>query len=163
PQQDADLTALKGRVMEGLGRLAEALTFYRSAAESPERPVAVRAKLREIALRQSIGEMKRDEATVALESLTTSWRGDETEPAARRRDDPQARRPAGPGRPARPGRRAAAAPGRQSPAGRGALAGRGAARGDLPDGAQAGSCDPGAAREPQRRSPQRAAQPAPAD
>jgi tetratricopeptide (TPR) repeat protein len=79
PQQDAELTVLKGRVMEGLGRLAEALTFYRSAAESSERPIAVRAKLREIALRQSIGEMKRDDATVALESLTTSWRGDETE------------------------------------------------------------------------------------
>jgi tetratricopeptide (TPR) repeat protein len=82
PQQDAELTVLKGRVMEGLGRLAEALTFYRTAAEAPERPVAVRGKLREIALRQSIGELKRDDATVALESLTTSWRGDETETEA---------------------------------------------------------------------------------
>src|ERR1051325_10930501 len=69
PQRDADLTLLKGRIMEGLGRLSEALTFYRTVAESPERPAAARARLREIALQQSIGEMKRDEAAGALESL----------------------------------------------------------------------------------------------
>jgi tetratricopeptide (TPR) repeat protein len=79
PQHDADLTLLKGRIMEGLGRLSEALTFYRAAAESPERPAAARARLREIALRQSIGEIKRDEAANALETLALSWRGDETE------------------------------------------------------------------------------------
>src|SRR5213076_1601394 len=43
---------------------------------------AARAHLREISLRQSIGEMKRGDATLALESLTTSWRGDETEAEA---------------------------------------------------------------------------------
>jgi tetratricopeptide (TPR) repeat protein len=79
PQHDADLALLKGRIMEGLGRLSEALTFYRSAAESPVRPAAARARLREIALRQSIGEIKRDEAADALESLALAWRGDETE------------------------------------------------------------------------------------
>jgi len=79
PQHDADLTLLKGRIMEGLGRLSEALTFYRAAAESPERPAAARARLREVALRQSIGELNRDEAAGALESLALSWRGDETE------------------------------------------------------------------------------------
>ena len=82
PQRDADLTLLKGRIMEGLGRLSEALTFYRTVAESPERPAAARARLREIALQQSIGEMKRDEAMGALESLTLSWRGDATETEA---------------------------------------------------------------------------------
>jgi tetratricopeptide (TPR) repeat protein len=82
PQRDADLTLLKGRIMEGLGRLSEALTFYRTVAESPERPSAARARLREIALRQSIGELDRDDATSALESLTVSWRGDETETEA---------------------------------------------------------------------------------
>jgi tetratricopeptide (TPR) repeat protein len=73
---------LKGRVMEGLGRLAEALTFYRGAAGSADRPAAVRGQLREIALRQQIGETKREETTAALESLTTSWRGDATEAEA---------------------------------------------------------------------------------
>ena len=68
--------------MEGLGRLAEALTFYRAAAESPDRPAAARGRLREIALRQSIGEMKREDAIPALETLTTGWRGDETEAEA---------------------------------------------------------------------------------
>jgi tetratricopeptide (TPR) repeat protein len=55
PQRDADLTLLKGRLMEGLGRLSEALTFYRTVAESNERPAAARARLREIvqALRES--------------------------------------------------------------------------------------------------------------
>ena len=81
-EREADLLVLKGRVMEGLGRLAEALTLYRGAAGSADRPAAVRGQLREIALRQSIGEMKRDEATAALESLTTSWRGDAVESEA---------------------------------------------------------------------------------
>src|SRR5205085_2752043 len=36
--QDADLAVLKGRIMEGLGRLGEALTFYHMAAQSPDRP-----------------------------------------------------------------------------------------------------------------------------
>ena len=81
-EREADLMVLKGRVMEGLGRLAEALTFYRGAAGSNDRPAAVRGQLREIALRQSIGDMKREEATAALESLTTAWRGDATEAEA---------------------------------------------------------------------------------
>ena len=82
PQRDADLTVLKGRLMEGLGRLAEALTLYRTRGGIAERPAAARARLREIALRQSIGEMNREDAAAALESLTLSWRGDETEAEA---------------------------------------------------------------------------------
>ena len=49
---------------------------------SADRPAAVRGQLREIALRQSIGDMKREEATAALELLTTSWRGDAVESEA---------------------------------------------------------------------------------
>jgi len=82
PTRDADLSVLKGRIMEGLGRLAEALTYYRAAAESADRPAAARGRLREIALRHSIGEMKRETAIPELESLTTSWRGNETEAEA---------------------------------------------------------------------------------
>ena len=80
--RDADLAILKGRVMEGLGRLSEAITFYHAAAESSDRPAAARAKLREIALLQSIGDAKRNDAIAALESLTIAWRGDETESEA---------------------------------------------------------------------------------
>jgi len=82
PARDADLAVLRGRIMEGLGRLAEALTYYRGAAESPDRPAAARGQLREIALRHSVGEMKREAAIPALESLATGWRGDETEAEA---------------------------------------------------------------------------------
>lgn len=81
-ERDADLTVLKGRMMEGLGRLADALMLYKSAADSPDLPAAARAKLREVSLRQSIGEIKRGEASAALESLTTAWRGDEVEAEA---------------------------------------------------------------------------------
>jgi tetratricopeptide (TPR) repeat protein len=77
-----ELDVLKGRVAEGLGRLADALTFYHAAAESPERPAAARARLREIALRHAIGEVKREDAVARLEELTTTWRGDETEAEA---------------------------------------------------------------------------------
>lgn len=82
PQSDADLTLLKGRTMEGLGRMAEALTLYRAAAQSPDLPAAARGRLREIALRQAVGDLTRADATVALEKLTTQWRGDETEAEA---------------------------------------------------------------------------------
>jgi tetratricopeptide (TPR) repeat protein len=82
PQGDADLTLLKGRTMEGLGRMGEALTFYRVAAESPDLPAAARGRLREIALRQQVGDLNRADATLALEKLTTQWRGDETEAEA---------------------------------------------------------------------------------
>ena len=83
PQRDADLTVLKGRVMEGLGpprRGADA--SIARPRNRRDRPAAARGRLREIALRQSIGEMKRDDATAALETLTTVWRGDETEAEA---------------------------------------------------------------------------------
>jgi tetratricopeptide (TPR) repeat protein len=82
PQSDADLTLLKGRTMEGLGRMAEAMTLYHAAAESPDLPAAARGRLREIALRQAVGDLTRADATLALEKLTTQWRGDETEAEA---------------------------------------------------------------------------------
>ena len=80
--RDNDLAVLKGRVMEGLGRLSEALALYRAASGSEDRPAAARGMLREIALRQSIGDMKREDAANALETLTTAWRGDDTEAEA---------------------------------------------------------------------------------
>jgi len=82
PEGEAELAVLKGRVMEGLGRLADALALYHGAAETPQRPAAARARLREIALRQSVGDIKREDATAALETLSMSWRGDETEAEA---------------------------------------------------------------------------------
>jgi tetratricopeptide (TPR) repeat protein len=76
---EARLSLLNGRLAEGLGRVPEALTAYRSAAESWDRPAAAQAQLRQIALRAAIGDLKRPEVISQLESLAVTWRGDETE------------------------------------------------------------------------------------
>jgi tetratricopeptide (TPR) repeat protein len=73
------LAVLSGRVAEGLGRLGDALSAYRSAAESTDAPAAAQARLREIALRYSLKEVKREAAIAQLEMLTAAWRGDRTE------------------------------------------------------------------------------------
>ena len=54
----------------------------RGRRDRRDRPAAARGRLREIALRQSIGEIKREEATAALETLTTA--GAATRPRPRR-------------------------------------------------------------------------------
>jgi tetratricopeptide (TPR) repeat protein len=70
---------LQGRVDEGLGRTEDALASYRKAAASTDRRAAAQGRLREIELRFSMKEMPRKETITALETLTTVWRGDETE------------------------------------------------------------------------------------
>jgi tetratricopeptide (TPR) repeat protein len=70
---------LTGRLAEGLGRPQEALTAYKSAAESWDRPSAAQARLRQIALRYILGDLKRAEVISDLESLAVTWRGDQTE------------------------------------------------------------------------------------
>jgi tetratricopeptide (TPR) repeat protein len=73
------IAVLMGRLAEGMGRAEDALTAYRTAADSWDRPAAAQGLLREIALRYSLGDLKRDDVINQLESLTTIWRGDETE------------------------------------------------------------------------------------
>ena len=73
------LAVLNGRVAEGLGQSAEALRQYRAAAESDNRVAAVQGRLRELAMRYAKGEISRPEMVAALETLTITWRGDETE------------------------------------------------------------------------------------
>ncbi len=46
---------------------------------SNDRPAAAQGRLREIALRYSLGETKKADFIGDLEVLTTAWRGDETE------------------------------------------------------------------------------------
>ncbi len=70
---------LVGRLDQGLGRTTDALTNYRTAAASRNGPAAAEARLREIELRFSLGEMPRNQTIAALETLTTVWRGDATE------------------------------------------------------------------------------------
>jgi tetratricopeptide (TPR) repeat protein len=82
PDLMAEFDVLKGRVAEGIGRIGDALTFYRAASESAVRPAAATGKLREISLKHSIGEVKREDAVTSLEEFTAGWRGDETEAEA---------------------------------------------------------------------------------
>ncbi len=73
------LSVLTGRIAEGLGRADDALRAYRAAADSWDRPVAAQGRLRELVLQASRDKLPRSEAIAALETLTTTWRGDETE------------------------------------------------------------------------------------
>ena len=73
------VAVLMGRLDEGMGRSEDALQAYRTAADSWDRPAAAQGRLRETLLRYSLGDIKRDDVILQLESLTTIWRGDETE------------------------------------------------------------------------------------
>ena len=73
------IAVLMGRLAEGMGRPEDALAAYRTAADSWDRPAAAQGLLRETVLRYQLGDLKRDEVISQLESLTTIWRGDETE------------------------------------------------------------------------------------
>ncbi|MBI4273724.1 MAG: tetratricopeptide repeat protein [Rhizobiales bacterium] len=73
------LAVLNGRLAQGLGRTGDALAAYRTAADSPDRPAAAQGRLREVLLRHELGDLKPDDVVASLETLTTLWRGDETE------------------------------------------------------------------------------------
>ena len=73
------IAVLTGRLAEGLGRNEDALAAYRAASDSTDRGAAARGRLHDIALRYQLGEMKKPEVISELESLTTFWRGDDTE------------------------------------------------------------------------------------
>jgi tetratricopeptide (TPR) repeat protein len=73
------LAVLIGRLDEGLGRTEDALAAYRTAADSWDRPAAAQGRLRETLLQFSLGDVKHDDVISHLETLTTVWRGDETE------------------------------------------------------------------------------------
>jgi tetratricopeptide (TPR) repeat protein len=73
------ISVLIGRLSEGMGRSEDALSAYQTAADSWDRPAAAQGELREVALRYALGDLKREDAISRLETLTTIWRGDETE------------------------------------------------------------------------------------
>ena len=73
------MAVLIGRLAEGMGRNEDALAAYQTAADSWDRRAAAQGRLREILLRYAIGDLKRDDVVSQLETLTTIWRGDETE------------------------------------------------------------------------------------
>ena len=73
------ISVLIGRLDEGVGHDGDALAAYRAAADSWDGPAAAQGRLRQTLLRYSLGELKRKNVVSDLESLTTVWRGDETE------------------------------------------------------------------------------------
>ena len=73
------IAVLAGRLAEGTGHNEDALADYRLAADSSDRIAAARGRLHDILLRLALGDMKRPDVISALESLTTFWRGDDTE------------------------------------------------------------------------------------
>jgi hypothetical protein len=73
------MAVLMGRLAEGMGRNEDALAAYQTAADSWDRRAAAQGQLRETLLRYTIGDLKRDDVISQLETLTTIWRGDETE------------------------------------------------------------------------------------
>jgi hypothetical protein len=73
------ISVLIGRLSEGMGRSEDALSAYRTAADSWDRPAAAQGRLREVVLRYALGDLKREDVVSELETLTTIWRGDETE------------------------------------------------------------------------------------
>src|SRR5262249_38057981 len=73
------VSVLAGRLHEGLGRISDALTSYPVAMTSPDLPAAAQGRPRELLLRYSLKGITRAQLLTELESLTTIWRGDETE------------------------------------------------------------------------------------
>ncbi len=74
-----EFDVLVGRLNEGLGRINDALSNYQAATEVSAGPATAQGKLREIELLYHLGQMSQQETVAALETLTTVWRGDETE------------------------------------------------------------------------------------
>ena len=73
------MAVLIGRLAEGMGRNEDALSAYQTAANSWDRRAAAQGQLRETLLRYALNDLKRDDVISQLETLTTIWRGDETE------------------------------------------------------------------------------------
>jgi tetratricopeptide (TPR) repeat protein len=79
PELEASMAVLTGKLDEGLGRTEDALAAYRLAADSRDRRAASQGRLRELVLRYTMGDVPRKDAIGQLETLTTVWRGDDTE------------------------------------------------------------------------------------
>lgn len=79
PEQTAAIALLRGRLAEALGRDQDALAAFQAAAGSADRPSAVEAQVRQIALRQKRGEIGDDDALRDLEAISVTWRGDSIE------------------------------------------------------------------------------------
>ncbi|MEA2838026.1 MAG: hypothetical protein QOD89_2576 [Bradyrhizobium sp.] len=70
------VSVLRGRLAEALGREKDALVEYKAAAQSAHRPSAMEARLLDIVLRRKRDEITQENALRDLETLSVTWRGD---------------------------------------------------------------------------------------
>ncbi|MEA2895463.1 MAG: hypothetical protein QOJ84_1078, partial [Bradyrhizobium sp.] len=76
PDLKPQVSVLRGRLAEALGREKDALVEYKAAARSGDRASAMEARLLSIALRQKRDEITQEDALRDLETLSVTWRGD---------------------------------------------------------------------------------------
>ncbi len=79
PTKEAAATLLRGRLLQGLGRTAEALDAYGLAIASTDRKAEAEATFHHTGLALEMGTITPDEAVHRLESATVMWRGDDLE------------------------------------------------------------------------------------
>jgi tetratricopeptide (TPR) repeat protein len=76
PDLKPQISVLRGKLAEALGREKDAMAEYKAAARSADRAAAMEAKLLDIALRQKRDEISQEDALRDLETLSVTWRGD---------------------------------------------------------------------------------------
>jgi tetratricopeptide (TPR) repeat protein len=76
PDLKPQISVLRGRLAEALGREKDALAEYKAAARSADRAAAMEARLLDIALRQKRDEIGQEDSLRDLETLSMTWRGD---------------------------------------------------------------------------------------
>jgi tetratricopeptide (TPR) repeat protein len=76
PDLKPQISVLRGRLAEALGREKDAPTEYGAAIRSADRAAAMEARLLDIALRQKRNEIGQEDALRDLETLSITWRGD---------------------------------------------------------------------------------------
>jgi tetratricopeptide (TPR) repeat protein len=79
PEMNPAVLVLRGRLAEGLGHDKDALDDYRIAIKSSDRTAAAEATLSQIVLRQKREQISQADALRELETLSITWRGDNTE------------------------------------------------------------------------------------
>ena len=79
PAMKPEVSVLRGRLAEALGREQDAMDNYRAATASTHAPASAEARLLSVALRQKRDDISQDEAVKELETLSAIWRGDAVE------------------------------------------------------------------------------------
>ncbi len=79
PELQPAMAVLQGRLAQGLGEELRRFAQLPHGRGFPDRKSASQGQLRNLVLRYETGDLKRPEMISEMETLTTLWRGDETE------------------------------------------------------------------------------------